>query len=390
MKKIWFIPLLTTLTLCAQDFESFKEDALQNSPYLQANSLKVQNAQAVSKITTRYKNPTLGFEASQFSQNGVSSNKSGFRVEFTQPLRLWGVGDDRENLAQSQQQSAKTSVSLSRAAFIRKLSLRFVAYKRLVTLKDLALEELAISQKIAAISKARFENGTIARVKYLQAKLDVKRIDNSVDTLDLAKTDAYYNLLAFAGLKQQRAIGTDYNFTLQKDDKTLSSPELAFLAAEKKVATAKAELNANKLEWVNMRAEFEKEPDQDIYRVGVNIPLVIFNTKKEEKQIAKLQAQTKAFLYEQKESANNFTLKKIVRLIEKLTALQKSTQELQASQNELLLMYEDGYKIANINLIELQLIKNQMISTKEKLIEIQTQKEKNIIGYNYLTGVYNE
>ena len=390
MKKIWFIPLLTTLTLCAQDFENFKEDALQNSPYLQANSLKVQSAQAVSKITTRYKNPTLGLEASQFSQNGVSSNKSGYRVELTQPLRLWGVGDDRENLAQSQQQSAQTSVSLSRAAFIRNLSLRFVAYKRLVTLKDLALEELAISQKIAAISKARFENGTIARVKYLQAKLDVKRINNSVDTLDLTKTDAYYNLLAFAGLKQQRAIGTDYSFTLQKDNKTMSSPELAFLAAEKKVATAKAELNANKLEWVNMRAEFEKEPDQDIYRVGVNIPLVVFNTKKEEKQIAKLQAQTKAFLYEQKESANNFTLKKIVRLIEKLTALQKSTQELQASQNALLLMYEDGYKIANINLIELQLIKNQMISTKEKLIEIQTQKEKNIIGYNYLTGAYNE
>ncbi len=350
----------------------------------------MQSAQAVSKITTRYKNPTLGLEASQFSQNGVSSNKSGYRVELTQPLRLWGVGDDRENLAQSQQQSAQTSVSLSRAAFIRNLSLRFVAYKRLVTLKDLALEELAISQKIAAISKARFENGTIARVKYLQAKLDVKRINNSVDTLDLTKTDAYYNLLAFAGLKQQRAIGTDYSFTLQKDNKTMSSPELAFLAAEKKVATAKAELNANKLEWVNMRAEFEKEPDQDIYRVGVNIPLVVFNTKKEEKQIAKLQAQTKAFLYEQKESANNFTLKKIVRLIEKLTALQKSTQELQASQNALLLMYEDGYKIANINLIELQLIKNQMISTKEKLIEIQTQKEKNIIGYNYLTGAYNE
>ena len=390
MKKIWFVPLLTTLTLCAQDFESFKEDALQNSPYLQANSLKVQSAQAVSKITMRYKNPTLGLEASQFSQNGTGSNESGFRVWFRQPLRLWGVGDDRENLAQSQQQSAKTSVSLSRAAFIRDLSLRFVAYKRLVALKNLALEELAISQKIAEISKARFEHGTIARVKYLQAKLDVKRIDNSVDTLDLAKTDAYYNLLAFAGLKQQRAIETDYNFTLQKNGKSFNSPELAFLAAEKKVATAKAELNTNKLEWINIRAEFEKEPNQNIYRVGVRIPLAVFNAKKEEKQIAKLQAQTKAFLYKQKESANNFTLKKIARLIEKLTALQKSTQELQTSQNELLLMYEDGYKIANINLIELQLIKNQMISTKEKLIEIQTQKEKNIIGYNYLTGAYNE
>ncbi len=53
-------------------------------------------------------------------------------------------------------------------------------------------------------------------------------------------------------------------------------------------------------------------------------------------------------------------------------------------------MYEDGYKIANINLVELQLIKNHMIRTQEKLIDINTKKENNIIEYNYLTGAYNE
>ena len=390
MKKIWCITLLTTLTLYAQDFESFKQEALQNSPYLKANALKVQSAVQKSEITTRYKNPTLGLEASQFAQDGVSSNESGYRVELTQPIRLWGVGEDRENLGKAQEQSAKKSVTLTKAAFIRDLSLRYVAYKRLVHLQELAAEELAIAQKIAAISKARFENGTIARVKYLQAKMDMQRIQNSVNTLDIAKTDAYYNLLAFAGLRSQRAIEADYSFALKKSDATSKSPELEYLYASQRVAAAKAELNANKLEWVDLRAEFENEPDQDIYRVGVNIPLVIFNAKTQEKQIAKLQSKQQTLLYEQKENANSFTLKKIEKLIERLSLVQQSTKELQASQHELLLMYEDGYKIANIDLIELQLIKNQMISTKEKLIDIDTQKENNIIEYNYLTGAYNE
>ncbi len=390
MKKIWCITLLTTLTLCAQDFESFKQEALQNSPYLKANVLKVESAAQKSEITTRYKNPTLGLEASQFAQDGVSSNESGYRVELTQPIRLWGVGEDRENLGKAQEQSAKKSVTLTKAAFIRDLSLRYVAYKRLVHLQELAAEELAIAQKIAAISKARFENGTIARVKYLQAKMDMQRIQNSVNTLDIAKTDAYYNLLAFAGLRSQRAIEADYSFALKKSDATSKSPELEYLYASQRVAAAKAELNANKLEWVDLRAEFENEPDQDIYRVGVNIPLVIFNAKTQEKQIAKLQSKQQTLLYEQKENANSFTLKKIEKLIERLSLVQQSTKELQASQHELLLMYEDGYKIANIDLIELQLIKNQMISTKEKLIDIDTQKENNIIEYNYLTGAYNE
>ena len=95
-------------------------------------------------------------------------------------------------------------------------------------------------------------------------------------------------------------------------------------------------------------------------------------------------------LFEQTKTAQNFTLNKTVRLINKLTALQKSTQALINAQQELLLMYEDGYKIANINLVELQLIKNQMIRTQEKLIDINRQKENNIIEYNYLTGAYNE
>ena len=390
MKKIWCITLLTTLTLCAQDFESFKQEALQNSPYLKANALKVQSAAQKSEITTRYKNPTLGLEASQFAQDGVSSNESGYRVELTQPIRLWGVGEDRENLGKAQEQSAKKSVILTKAAFTRDLSLRYVTYKRLVHLQELAAEELVIAQKIAAISKARFENGTIARVKYLQAKMDMQRIKNSVNTLDIAKTDAYYNLLAFAGLTSQRAIEADYSFALKKSDAVSKSPELEYLYASERVTAAKAELNANKLEWVDLRAEFENEPDQDIYRVGVNIPLVIFNAKTQEKQIAKLQSKQQTLLYEQKENANSFTLKKIEKLIERLSLLQQSTKELQASQHELLLMYEDGYKIANIDLIELQLIKNQMISTKEKLIDIDTQKENNIIEYNYLTGAYNE
>ncbi|HFB53355.1 MAG TPA: TolC family protein, partial [Sulfurimonas autotrophica] len=354
------------------------------------NALKVQSAAQKSEITTRYKNPTLGLEASQFAQDGVSSNEGGYRVELTQPIRLWGVGEDRENLGKAQEQSAKKSVTLAKATFVRDLSLHYVAYKRLVHLQELAAEELVIAQKIAAISKARFENGTIARVKYLQAKMDMQRIKNSVNRLDIAKTDAYYNLLAFAGLTLQRDIEADYSFALKKSDETSKSPELEYLYASERVAAAKAELNANKLEWVDLRAEFENEPDQDIYRVGVNIPLVIFNAKRQEKQIAKLQSKQQTLLYEQKENANSFTLKKIEKLIERLTLVQQSTKELQASQLELLLMYEDGYKIANIDLIELQLIKNQMISTKEKLIDIDTQKEKNIIEYNYLTGAYNE
>jgi cobalt-zinc-cadmium efflux system outer membrane protein len=53
-------------------------------------------------------------------------------------------------------------------------------------------------------------------------------------------------------------------------------------------------------------------------------------------------------------------------------------------------MFEDAYKIANVNLLELQNIKNRVIQTKEALIKIQTAIDQNTITTNYIAGAYNE
>ena len=53
-------------------------------------------------------------------------------------------------------------------------------------------------------------------------------------------------------------------------------------------------------------------------------------------------------------------------------------------------MYKDGYKIANINLLQLQDIKNKVIETKRVLIKIQTAFNQNAIYTNYSKGSYNE
>jgi cobalt-zinc-cadmium efflux system outer membrane protein len=53
-------------------------------------------------------------------------------------------------------------------------------------------------------------------------------------------------------------------------------------------------------------------------------------------------------------------------------------------------MYEDGYEISNINLLQLQDIKNRVIETKRTLIQIHTALNQNAIYTNYTQGSYNE
>ena len=388
MKKLFLIPLLIG-TLQAQNFEAFLAESVQKSPLLQTNALSLEQAQQKATLTTRYKNPTLTLQVSNFSLD-TGNSEVGYSAGISQPIRLWGVSGDREDLAKAQTSQVKAGVKLSRANFVKQLSSLYAKYKRAVGSEYLAKEELAIAQNIAKISQSRFENGNIPRVKYIQASLDTKRVQNFLAQTQVAKTSAYYRMMGYRGLSQEVEVDTQYDFSLSNMSETILNAQIELSRASIKSAQANAELNANKLEWVSLYGQFEQEPDQSIARVGVNLPLVFFNTKSQEKQIAKLSADKAKLVTKNLTQQLAFKLRELQNSIQTLEVVEKTSKELLLSQKELLAMYEEGYKIANINLIELQTIKNQLINTKKNLLNITLSKELNIIQHNYLTGTYNE
>ncbi len=388
-----FQNILLSSLLCASlhavDFETFLADSLEKSPLLKTNALSLKQAEQNAELTTRYENPTFSLEASNFSPD-VGNSVLGYRAAIAQPIRLWGISGSRKAFAKAQKEQTKASVKLSRANFITQLSSLYAKYKRSVLAEELAQEELKIVQNIANISKERYENGTIARVKSLQASLDVKRAENFLAQARVTKTSAYYRLMGWSGLGEEVHVDTEYSFELSNKNDISANAEIEFSRAKVKSASSNAELNANKLEWINLNGEFEQGRNQRVARVSVDIPLVIFNTKSQEKRIAKLESQKATFVTENLSQQVAFRLRELKNSITTLTQVEKTSAELLASQQELLSMYEEGYKIANINLIELQTIKNQLIATKENLLAITLKKELNIIEHNFLTGTYNE
>jgi len=384
--------LLSTLvcaSLNAQSFEIFLQNAIQNSPYLKANSLNVKQAKELSTLTTRYKNPTLALEVSNFSPD-IGDNDIGYRAALSQPIRLWGVGANQESLANAQIEETQSLLTLSRAHFIAKLSSLYINYKSSVCAVNLAKEELLISKKIAFISKTRYEAGTIARVKFIQAKVDTARVATALTHREAEKVSAYYSLLGFAGLYEEEEIETSYRFILSETNNLENSAQIAYMKKQGLRAEAEAELNANKLEWINLYGEFEQEPDQSIARVGVAIPLAIFNTKSQERRVAQLEAKKVSLITENISNAKKMKLRELAKSLSILKSLHESSQKLLSSQEELLKIYEEAYKVANIDLIELQMIKNQMILTKEKIIKIKQKQEQKIVEHNLLTGEYND
>lgn len=386
MQKSIFISILLCSILGAQSFDAFLETAIKSSPLLQASSIKIDQTVQEEKIRNRYENPTLELEFSSFKPDGSKSD-SGYRSAISQPIRLYGIGEKQKELGGANIELQKAKQRLTRAEFVYMLSLEYLKYAHLEHLAKLSSKSLEIAREIHNISKERFEAGSISRGELLRAQIELNMLNFDFESLALEQKKQYYTLLKAAAIDEEIEIDSSHSFVLEKAGQ---NPELIVLQNEQKSLTSSAKLHENAIEWINLNAEFEKEPQQKIYRVGVGIPLAIFNTKNEERTIAMLGIKELSNRKILEEKSLNLQLKELFFENNAIAHLKKSNEKILQDEEELLFMLQDGYKIANTNLLELQDIKNRVIKTKEQLINIKSAQEKNIITQNYLTGAYNE
>ncbi len=376
-------------SLYAQHFDAFLNSAINNSPYLKSSQLEVAQTELRGKMLTRYNNPELSVEYARFHED-VGSNENGFSIGMSQPLRLWGIGRDKMSLATRQVETEVSRYTLTKAQFIHKLSLAYTVYANAKKQLELSNEELRIAQHIFDISQQRYLAGTISHGVMLQAQVDYEMVAVKIETLHLKALEQYYALLRFAGITEETPLEYTHQFSISSSMLTDTNPELLYLQHQTKEAQAAAKLNSNAVEWTTLYAGYENEPDQDIIRMGVSIPLALFNTRSQERHIALLEADKSTLLAKNTQAKLTIERKRLQQQRTRLLRLQEQYEKTLTTQTKLLSMFEDAYKIAQINLLELQNIKNRLITTKENLIQTETALHQNAIDTNYIAGAYND
>ena len=385
--KILLMSALISATLFADSFESFLAQAVEKSPFLKAQKLQIEQASNAGDLLIRYENPNLELEGSSFNPD-IGDSGIGYRAALSQPIRLWGVSGDKSSLIDANVALAKANFQQEKAAFVRDISLQYTNYSQNVLLAGLAEIETELATTIFDISKARYEVGSISRGYMLQAKLDFKMSQARLQTQKIMLKRSYYSLLENAGIKEEISIEESHSFSVEATKN--ENPELLQLKYAQKSALANAQVNTNKIEWMNVVAEYEKEPSQDIFRFGASIPLAFFNTKSQEKNIAKLESTRSDLLSANRANQIDVFVTRLAYEGESLKALQMIDEDILEDEKELLKMYEEGYKIANVNLLALQDAKSRLIETRERLIRIKIERDKNAIAQNYLQGNYND
>jgi len=391
MTKIIMLFFTFSLTLFGMSYAKFKEHTLKHSKILQSQQLSLQVTQQENNILLRTANPTLNLEASRFDEE-IGNNSFGYTVSASQTIRTGSYMNGIQNKTHASTLLRKAFVRQGKVGYIKALEGLYTDYVYQNKMLSLLQQEYKLSNKVTNMVKERFQNGSDNKVSYLQAKTETLALKTQMYTVKQQVSTLYYQLLTIAGFRKNVSLDKRFIYSVSPKTKNSSklSPQQQILQAKEKLYQSDLSMNQSSFQNYDVYAGMEKEPDQSILRLGVNIPLSIHNDRSEERMLAKLQGQQTKLDNEQL-SLNLHSQKQMLKAsIRELSAQYNALKTLQKEQQELTSLLQEGYKIAKGSLFEMMSAKNKLIQTRKALLQTQKMINHQKIALRFLQGDYND
>ena len=391
MNKTILFFMLSTLTLFGMSYEKFKNHTLKNSKILKSQTLSLQTTEQENNILLRTSNPTLNLEVSNYNENAGGNNVE-YAAGISQTIRTGSYMNGLESKAYASSLLSKAFKTQGRAGYIRTLEGLYTQYVYQSKMLSLLQDEYILSGKVTNMVKERYKSGSENRVAYLQAKTETITLKTQMYTTKQQRSTLYYQLLAIAGFSKKISLDRRFIYSVSSKTKSTSklSPKQQILKAKEKLYQSDYAMNQSALRNYDLYAGIEKEPDQSILRVGLNIPLAIHNDRSEERMLAKLKMQQTQLDTEQL-SINVRSQKQMIKAaIRELSNQYHALKTLQTEQQELTSLLQEGYTIAKGSLFQLMTAKNKLIQTRKSLLQTQKMINDQKIELRFLQGDYND
>ena len=391
MTRILMIFFTFSLTLFGMSYAKFKKHTLKHSKVLQSQELSLQVTQQENNILLRTANPTLNLEASRFDEE-VGNNSFGYSVSALQTIRTGSYTDGIKDKTYASTLLRKAFVTQGKAGYVKAFEGLYTNYVYQSKMLTLLQQEYKLSNKVTNMVKERFKNGSDNKVSYLQARTETLTLKTQMFSRKQQVSTLYYQLLAIAGFKNKVSLEKRFIYSVSSKTRNSSklSPQQQILQAKEKLYQSDLSMNQSSFQSYDVYAGMEKEPDQSILRLGVNIPLAVYNDRSEERMLAKLQSQQTKLDREQL-SLNVHSQKQMLKAsIRELSAQYNALKMLQKEQQELTSLLQEGYKIAKGSLFEMMSAKNKLIQTRKALLQTQKIINDQKIALRFLQGDYND
>ena len=380
---LYFLIFISLLE--AKSFDNLLKDALSKDYNLKSDDIDIKKEIIDGTISTRWDNPNLEVELSRFDEK---LDDIDFRTSISQSVPLPSFQRDKELLSMNKVTLRKSTYRLNRAKYIKNLSLLYAEYIAQSMFYKNSISETDIAKDIYSLVEARELLGSVSRGELLRAKVDYSMALEAKKSIELSKQKSYYRLLNYANISKNIKLDTSYNFKLMSNRD--ENPEITIIKNSIKINNADAKVKQHIVESVSLFGEYEEDRGEGVMRFGLSLPLGINSQKKEEKQLAKLEAHKNSLKLERDETKLKISILALREEAKILNQLQEQNRKIISQEKILLNKFQEAYRIATINLMELQEIKNRLVSNQRRLIKIKFSKNKNSIEQNYILGAYND
>ncbi len=378
------IPL--SINMFGMDFENFRQKALDNANRLKSASLDIKISQKTSQIMLQYENPSLELERGHFE------DENGWRVGISQRFRNPSLGLDIENLSRAKEDKSKADYRFLRASFLKNLEILYTQYVYQKKLKSLIFEELHLASRVENIAKDRLINGVGTKAQLMMVTLEKEDIQNRLVEQKLYINKSYFDLLSLSNIAENIDLDAKFLYKFSQDNKSSRdiNPVLLKAKKESEVFEKESKVLDYTIKSIELFGEFEKEPDQEIQRVGISLVVPLFDTNIREAELSQMRATKSKLILKELEIKEQLEIKNLLKSRSNLKKQYTLNQAQQIKLSQLLQLFEDGYKISKGSLLELIDIKNRVIQKRKKLLRIQKELNLKQIKLNFIEGRYND
>ncbi len=378
------IPL--SINMFGMDFENFRSKAIESTNRLKSASLDIKISQKDSQIILQYENPSLEIEGGHFE------DENGWRVGVSQSFRNPSLGSDLEELMKVKEDKSEANYKFLRASFFKELELLYTQYVYQKKLESLIFEELNLVARVENITKERVLNGVGTKAQFMMATLEKEDIQNRLVEQKLYINKSYFDLLSLANIVEDIDLDAKFLHDSSQNNKSPKNINPSLLKAEKESEKFEKEIKVldHTLKSIEFFGEYEKEPDQEIQRVGISLVVPLFDTNTKEVELSQLKATKSRLMLKELKIKEQLEVKSLVDSISNLKKQYTLNHIQQTKLDQLLKLFEEGYKISKGSLLELIDIKNRVIQKRKKLLQIQKELNLKQIQLNFIQGKYND
>jgi len=383
MRKTTLVTILFCLSLFGRDFRSFEKEVLSSALELKIEALR-QEMESIKTTLPLYDKPIeLELFASEYKERIYEAGGSvGIKI----PILL----NEKElrAIATARHKRGRLLVRYAKAKFLKQLELLYTDYVYTAKKEKIAMQNVALAQKLLHLVQQRYKAKATTKKDLLRSQAVVLEAKKEALQARRERERARMALQSFA----QKEIDCIPKFLYETFDEKKGIGMLPFRILELAIQEALQQKKSvsKKLRRIDLVLEYEKEPDQDIYRAGVAIPFINDEMVREQKYLAIMQERALKL----KLNKNRYKLTTQLEIFKQNAKLLQSEIEesrtLLSQEREALRLIVKSYELQAATITELLQARQSLLKAQHALLQSRYELQKRIIQIRFIQGEYDD